>query len=183
MPPRQRQSLREPSGRVQRLAVDDNRVEIMRPVLERRCRERGLRPTADNMRKMQDADAGTIWGKLFMDGGITEAQRDAAEWYSALHADYLKAVYAPKPFAKVASAGGVGGGEPDVPDDWAKAKREEFQAVEGILRRDLTRREISAIKGMCCYDVEHRLSDVLPGLRVIAKIHVDGSGKRRQIVR
>ena len=126
---------------------------------------------------VEDPNYGTVWGKMFIRGEITEAEKMAADWFSELHAQYLKAIYSPKPSPKNARLDGLSGGAPDVPDDWAKAKRAEWADVEAILRRRCRRSEITAIKGMCFEDIEQRPEWVRPGLRVLAEIRVDGRAK------
>lgn len=164
---------REPNGQIQRKSVEESKFEAMRVVLERRCRHFGLRATYENMKKLQAQDAGTKWGEMFLNGKISERQKNAAQWFSELHADYLRSILAPKPFA--VSGIDMPRGPGETPEAWAMRKRAEYTAVEKRLRKTLSRGHLTALKGLCCYDVDQRATDVIPGLAELVKIAVDGN--------
>ena len=86
---------REPSGRLQRDPAAETEWLVMEPVLRRRCREIGWRPSVENMRKVRGPEGGTAWGHLWLRQQITREQHDAAVWFDRLRADYLRAICAP----------------------------------------------------------------------------------------
>lgn len=164
---------REPNGRLKRISAEESKFEAMRHVLEKRCHDLGWRPTFDNLKKVQGQEGGTKWGVLFLLGKITEPQKNAASWFSELHADYLRSIDAPKPFA--ASGSDMPRGPSETPEEWAQRKRAEYTSLEAQLRRSLSRRNLGALKGLCCYDVDQRVEDLLPGLDLLVQIGVDGN--------
>lgn len=168
---------RELNGRVQRLSAEQSRIEIQRPVLEKRCRDLGLRPTYENLRKVESPDYGTEWGRLYLRNEITQSEKLAAGWFSELHAGYLKAICSPRPTPKNSRLDGLSGGAPDVPDDWATAKRDEWASVEATMRKRLTRYQITAVKSLCCESLPQRPEWVKPGIKVLVEIHIDGARK------
>ncbi len=105
----------------------------MQPVLEARCRKRGLRPSDDNLRKMRDPLEGYSLGKLKNDGAITEAQHDAGQKYWIAYYNWARSADMPRITAKAGSYGLTSPGRSEVPDEVAEAAQRIYYAAADAL--------------------------------------------------
>ncbi len=105
----------------------------MHPVLEARCRKRGLRPSDDNLRAMRDPLEGYALGKLKNDGAITEAQHDAGQKYWVAYYNWAKSADMPRITAKAGSYGLTSPGRSEVPDEYAEAAQRIYYAAADAL--------------------------------------------------
>lgn len=163
--PRKRRT-REKNGRPQREAT----WERLEPVLRRRCRECGLPPTYENMRRVRGQEGGTYWGKLWISGRIKRKNYEGFEAFSKLRTAFLQSIDAPRDTPKIASLepGGLGVRPENVAI--VEAIRARFTAIDRDLRKyplPIVRAAYATIEERNAPELEVRLAGrVLYGLLV-----------------
>ncbi len=106
----------------------------MHPVLEARCRKRGIRPSDDNLRKMRDPLEGYSLGKLKNDGAITDEQHSAGQKYWVAYYNWAKSADMPRITAKAGSYGLTSPGRSESPDEYAEAaQRIYYPAADALI--------------------------------------------------
>ena len=151
MPRARKPGKRYPNGR---LKVDrsasaraESAREAQRVVLERRCREMGLKLKIDasgayigsethaNLAKAKNADAGTPWGKLFLAGQITDQAKQGCAEFVALRGAFHRAIHAPKETPSGAALDHIPGGANAVEDvDKVRAIEARYRLVQETIR-------------------------------------------------
>ena len=106
----------------------------MQPVLEARCKARGLRPSEDSLRAMRDPLEGYSLGKMKNDGTITESQHDAGQKYWHAYYNWARTSGMPRITAKAGSYGLTSPGRSEAPDEVAEtAQRTYYAAADALI--------------------------------------------------
>lgn len=126
---------REPNGRIsrahKRAKASEEELEVMRPTLERRCRQLGWEPTEENLMRARDQRLHDVLGRMVYlktaDGSeyiSTRAYLGIRE-YEATRSQYRRVSGMPREHAKISSYNDTPAGLRREPDDAAIIKREE----------------------------------------------------------
>lgn len=110
------------------------------------------------MYKTDSPFAAYTLGRIFLDGAITETQREAGDTYAAMMARYYRLVGIPFPSARAQSLFSIHGHDGDQPDSLikrARAASNRMMEIEGVLLRLPNGPQIkSTIYNVCVLDVE-----------------------------
>lgn len=200
-----KQGRREPSGRLQRAPQRETEWQTMEPVLRRRAMELGLwepedglsvwdetsiddrgravahTPSLEALRLARSPEAGTPWGRLYINKLITREQCDAATWFADLRDDYLRAIYAPKSAILDMEPGQRG--RALVAENIARnqAVRAAYSEAEGALRAS-GRKPMRAVLALLFEDGLCRgIGDVRAGLDALHEARMGGVDNAREI--
>lgn len=125
--PRKENAARFPSGQIKH---EERERDIMAVAVEARKRIHGL--------DTNSIFAGYVGGRLFLDGRISECEREAGDRYAEMMVRYYRLVGIPAPSARAQSLFSVKGHDGDISEELAKRARsasDQMMKLEGILLR------------------------------------------------
>ncbi|SFI84006.1 hypothetical protein [Albimonas pacifica] len=163
---------REPNGRATRKEAD----AAVSVVAERRCRERGIAPTAANRRAVLDPNEGFMLGRLYIRGMFGKPDEDkakaflgAGKRYAAVEQAYRLAKGLPPRSAQSASYGAVRGGSENWDPDSRKAAMAAHASAQAVLR-ECGPHVLPSVEDVCCDDrLPHSGAGLLAGLEALAE--------------
>ena len=128
---KRKQGQRDLKGRLK--AAPERGWANMNTVLVKRCSNRGIKPTDDNLRKMRDAREGYVLGRLLNDEAISEGMHDAGLRFQVVYDRWAKTARLPRITPPAGSYGLTIAGWDTAPDDTAKgAQGAYFDAAQAL---------------------------------------------------
>lgn len=124
---------RNPCGRLK--VTEEQRFEVIRPVLEARCNQRGVPPSEENLRAMKDHREGYVLGRLLNNKQITEAEHDAGLRFQESFVKWARLNGIPLPNGAVSSYGLRVSGRSLADDDAAEAAQKQYYRAAAVLIR------------------------------------------------
>lgn len=149
--PRKEGAERHPCGKIkQEWSQRESEQDAMSVALVARGKIHGLNEN--------NALAGYTLGRIFLDGNISQHQREAGDEYAEDMARYYRLTGIPFPSARAQSVGGIRGSDGEVSQNLADAARRasnRMMELEGILLRCEEGPQVrTTVKNVCLMDIE-----------------------------
>jgi len=152
--PRKEGVERYPSGKIKPFETEKDNMSV---AIDARRRIHGMEAANDDAVKSQFA--GYTLGRIFLDGKITEEQRQAGDEYAEVMARYHRLVGIPFPSARAQSLFSVGGYDGDISADTATRARRasnKMMELQGVLLRCLDGPQVkSTCHNVAVMDLDH----------------------------